>query len=71
MNIKSPENIKSPDFSLKQAGEMFSALFENRDNQIIVAELFKWLPWVAREQKVQETIGIAKSWLGNLKNTIV
>lgn len=57
--------------SLKKAGEMFSELFENRWNQEIVAQLFTWLPWLVREQRVQETMQRAKQWLWDIKNTIV
>lgn len=72
MNIQSPETIKNnQNFSTEQAWEMFSILFENKENQLVVAELFKWLLWSARQQKVEETIKIAKWWIEELKNTIV
>lgn len=57
--------------SVEQASEMFGVLFENPENKLVVSELFKWLIWVAREKKVQETIKIAKWELQELKNTTV
>lgn len=57
--------------SVEQASEMFGVLFEKPENKLVVSELFKWLVWVAREQKVQETIKIAKWGLQELKNTTV
>ncbi len=54
--------------SPKLASEMFGILFEDPKNIDVVADLFKWLPGVAREQKIQEAIRMAKWWLGDLKN---
>lgn len=65
------EKMNDSNLSVERASEMFSALFEDAENQWIVAELFKWLPWMAREKKVQETIQMAKWWLQDLKSTIV
>lgn len=71
MTNQSPESIKNnPSFSVEQAWEMFSVLFENEGNKWVVAKLFEGLPWLARQQKVEETIQMAKWWLQDLKNTI-
>lgn len=65
------QSENNPMISIEQASKMFGELFEKKENQPIVAKLFEWLPWLAREQKVQETIQTVKWWLQDLKNTIV
>lgn len=62
--------IDTPKISLEQAKELFSKLFENNKNREVVAELFKWIPWMVREQEVQDVIKIAKWWVEDLKNTV-
>ena len=68
MNIKSPENLSNNILSIEQASKMFDVLFEDPKNINVVADLFKGIPWLAREQKIQETIKIAKCWLKDLRD---
>lgn len=70
MTEKINNQIDTPKISLEQAKELFSKLFERNENREVVAELFKWIPWMIREQEVQSVIGIARWWIEDLKNTV-
>lgn len=71
MGNENVSEINNSKISIEQAWEMFSILFEDPKNIDATRSLFEWIPWLARQQKVEETIQIAKWWLQNLKNTIV
>lgn len=55
---------------LEQAWKMFDALFLDPSKKDVVAELFKGIPWLVREQRVQEAISVAKGWLYDLKSNV-
>lgn len=73
MNIQAPEqnDILNKNPSIQEVGEMFDNLFLDPSKKDLCVKLFEWIPWITREQAVNQAIAASKKWLSNLKTETI
>lgn len=73
MNIQVPEKNNTIDKnpSIDEVGKMFDNLFLDPSKKDLCIKLFEWIPWITREQAVNQAISASKKWLSNLKTETI